>query len=267
VLARFVRRIFVSFDYSRQFFPPHKAVLTGLPIRSQFAASAAAERPEPFCIFVCGGSQGARQINQAVAAMLPALSGCTHRLRFIHQSGDADHAMLLDAYRRCGLQARVSAFIEDMASCYQAAHMVISRAGAATLAELALCGRAAVLVPYPYAANNHQEINARVFADAGAAMMLSARELQPAALAALVMELEGNRQRLSAMEKRARALARPEAARMIVDECCRLAKPRPGTTAAASQSALQAGAREDRSTRNNRPDNQMPVRRQRALYV
>jgi len=267
VLARCVRRIFVSFEYSRQCFPPRRTVLTGLPLRSQFTTAATDMRTEPFCIFVCGGSQGARQINQAVAAMLPQLSGLGGKVRFIHQSGAADYSTVAAAYRQCGLQAQVSVFIDDMASAYRQAHVVISRAGAATLAELALCGRAAILIPYPFAAGNHQEINARIFSDAGAALLLAARELQPGALAGMVLALEHNRQRLSAMEQQAVLLARPVAARIIVDECRRLARPPHGRQAAAWQSSPDDGTHAENAGQAGRRNNLRSDAQQGACHV
>jgi UDP-N-acetylglucosamine--N-acetylmuramyl-(pentapeptide) pyrophosphoryl-undecaprenol N-acetylglucosamine transferase len=141
------------------------------------------------------------------------------RVRIIHQSGSGDEAMLTAVYRKLGFDAQVIPFIDDMIATYGNAHLLISRAGAATLAEIALCGRAAILIPYPFAANNHQEKNARVFAERGAALMIRSPELSGERLAQAILDSEQHRDRLDQMGKQARALAQPQAAQMIVDIC------------------------------------------------
>ncbi len=190
-----------------------------MPLRRQLTERPLPDRDPVFTVAVLGGSQGSHEINRAMATALPYLAPIKNRIRIIHQSGAADAAMLAAAYQKCGFAARVEPFIDDMPSVYGKAHLVISRAGAATLAELAWCGRAAVLIPYPYAANNHQEKNARVFVERGAALMLSSAELTGQRLAQTILDCERHRDQLAQMEENVRTLAHPRAAQMIVDFC------------------------------------------------
>ena len=131
--------------------------------------------------------------------------------------------MLRQQYEKCGFTAEVLPFIDDMASCYRRANLVVCRAGASTLAELALCGKASVLIPYPFAAGNHQEVNARVFADRGACVLLLQKQLSGESLAKLLQELVGSPETCRRLGRQAGTLAQPQAARTIVDACRRLA--------------------------------------------
>ncbi len=219
LLGKIVDKIFISYEESRNFFPPERTMVTGMPLRRQFRERPLPERGEVFTVAVLGGSQGSREINRAMATALSFLAPIKDRIRIIHQSGAEDAAALAAAYRQCGFDARVEPFIDDMLSVYGGAHLIISRAGAATLAEIAWCGRAAILIPYPYAANNHQEKNARVFVDRGAALMLCSTELNGPRLAQAILDCEQHRDRLAQMEAQVRTLAQPQAAQMIVDSC------------------------------------------------
>lgn len=219
LLGKIVDKIFISYAESRNFFPPERTMVTGMPLRRQFRERPLPERGDVFTVAVLGGSQGSREINRAMATALSFLAPIKDRIRIIHQSGAEDAAALAAAYRKCGFDARVEPFIDDMLSVYGGAHLIISRAGAATLAEIAWCGRAAILIPYPYAANNHQEKNARVFVDRGAALMLGSKELNGQRLAQAILDCEQHRDRLAQMEAQVRTLAQPQAAQMIVDSC------------------------------------------------
>ena len=223
ILGRISSRVFVSYEESKKYFASGKTIVAGMPVRRQFSGEAAAREKTPFCICVCGGSQGAHAINEAVLAALPHLAGIKDTIRFLHQAGQADSAMVEESYKKHGFAARVLPFVEDMYAWYRQAHVVISRAGASTLAELALCGKAAVFIPYPFAAGNHQEKNARVFVDGAAGRMLLQKDLSGEALAACIAELEKNRDALQHMEHQALNLAKPKAAETIVEECYRLA--------------------------------------------
>lgn len=223
VLGRIVDTVFVSFEESVRFFPDAKTVVTGLPVRQEFRVGDYSPAASRFCVFVCGGSQGAHAINVAMADALPHLRYCADGMTVLHQTGTADYEMLKQRYAEHGLDARVEPFVQDMAAWYRRAHLVVCRAGASTLAELALCGRPAVLVPYPYAAGNHQELNARVFAQRGACVLLPQRELDGRRLAAVLQDLIADPQRCAAMGRNALALARPRAAADIVDACLRMA--------------------------------------------
>ena len=226
LLAAYADRVFVSYEESSAFFPRKKIVFTGMPLRRTLLDHALPERDSVFTILVLGGSQGSHEINEALAHAVPHLAPLTEQVRIIHQSGAADADLLHETYRKHGMNAQVISFIDDMTAAYGKAHLVISRAGAATLAEIAFCGRAALLIPYPHAANNHQEKNARVLADRGAAQVILSRELTGEKLAQAVVHAAQNPEQLREMEKRARSLAKPQAAREIVDHCCELAARR-----------------------------------------
>jgi UDP-N-acetylglucosamine--N-acetylmuramyl-(pentapeptide) pyrophosphoryl-undecaprenol N-acetylglucosamine transferase len=175
---------------------------------------------------VFGGSQGARQLNEAMLAAAPELARL--RLAIVHQTGEADRARVAEAYEKAGVAAEVIAFERDMPARYRWADLALCRSGAVTVAELALAGLPALLVPYPYAADDHQAANARELAAAGAARLLDARAFGAPALLGELRALLAEPARLGAMGAAAAARARPEAARAIVDECAALSADREG---------------------------------------
>jgi len=221
ILGRLVRRVFLMFEESKRFFSPKKVALSGNPVRrgllTAFAESQAAPHELPR-VFVCGGSLGATKVNEIASEALIALAR-DRKLSVVHQTGAADVDKIRARYAEAGLDAEVHAFIDQMVTQYLAADVVVSRAGATTLAELAIAGKPAVLVPYPFAADNHQELNAREMADAGAAVMYRQVDLTPAILAQTLGELLGDRDRRAQMGSAMKALARPGAAATIVDWC------------------------------------------------
>jgi UDP-N-acetylglucosamine--N-acetylmuramyl-(pentapeptide) pyrophosphoryl-undecaprenol N-acetylglucosamine transferase len=170
-------------------------------------------------ILVVGGSQGARAVSELVAGAAPLLAEAGVDFSLVHQTGSADVERMAERYRTLGLDGRVAAkaFIDDMAAAYAAADLVIARAGALTLAELAIAGKPAILVPLPTAADDHQSKNAGRFAEAGAAMVLDQRKSSAQDLATAVKELARDGQRRIAMSTAMRSLARPRAAQDIVD--------------------------------------------------
>jgi UDP-N-acetylglucosamine--N-acetylmuramyl-(pentapeptide) pyrophosphoryl-undecaprenol N-acetylglucosamine transferase len=223
MLGFFARRIFVTYAESLRFFPARKTVHSGLPLRTlpdSFSESLRDSAVRTVCVL--GGSQGAGEINDAVIEALPLLVGSSMAIRFIHQTGAQDAGRVEAAYRQSGCHAVVAGFFDDMLERLAAADIVIARAGAGTLAELAACGRASILIPYRYAAGDHQRKNALAFVRSGAALLLESHELSGSALAHMVLDLLGNPGRLRDLERQARLLARPRAAQIIVDECCRL---------------------------------------------
>ncbi len=221
VLGRFVDRIFISFDVTRRFFAAKKTVLSGNPIRKALVHPEGQDTAErslhaPPLVFVFGGSQGAVAVNRLFveAAALLASRGCTFRI--LHQTGRADLETTQKAYQDAGITASCTAFIEDMAAAYRSADLVISRAGATTVAELGCMGRAAILIPYPYAADNHQEINAQELGDKGAALVFRQAELSPVLLAQKIEQLLGDLDARARMESAMNALGRANAAETIV---------------------------------------------------
>jgi UDP-N-acetylglucosamine--N-acetylmuramyl-(pentapeptide) pyrophosphoryl-undecaprenol N-acetylglucosamine transferase len=203
-----------------------KAEWTGNPVRRDIAALALpqaryAARGGRLNVLVVGGSLGAQALNDTVPQAL-ALLAEAERPQVTHQSGTRHIDALRAAYARAGVAAELADFIDDMAARYAAADLVICRAGALTIAELAAAGVASLLVPFPHAVDDHQTGNARFLAAAGAAILVPQKELTPEKLAGLLREL--TRDRLAAMAEKARGLARPEATRAVAEVCMGLVK-------------------------------------------
>ncbi len=203
-----------------------KGVWTGNPVRAEIAAlpqpaQRYAAREGRLNVLVVGGSLGAQALNDAVPRALTLLAP-EARPRVTHQSGAAQIDALRAAYAVAGLEAELIDFIDDMAARYAAADLVICRAGALTIAELAAAGVASVLVPFPHAVDDHQTGNARFLAEAGAAILLPQSELAPEKLASLLGEL--TREKLAAMAEQARALAKPDATRAVAQACMEVAR-------------------------------------------
>jgi UDP-N-acetylglucosamine--N-acetylmuramyl-(pentapeptide) pyrophosphoryl-undecaprenol N-acetylglucosamine transferase len=204
-----------------------RAQFVGNPVR---AAIAGLPAPEPryaghdgaLRLLVLGGSLGARALNETVPAALARLPADA-RPAVRHQAGSRTLEIARDHYARHEVTAEVSAFIEDMAEAYAWADLVICRAGALTVAELAAAGLPAVFVPFPHAVDDHQSGNARHLVDAGAARMIRERELTPEALGDVLAELLAGRGVLLDMARRARALGRPDAAARVADICLEVA--------------------------------------------
>jgi len=173
--------------------------------------------PPSFTILVVGGSQGSRAINYLVSTALWLLGQEPGGIRIIHQTGEHDYNEVRKAYQERGLIAEVHAFIDDMPGVLAQADLVISRAGATAVAELAAAGRAALLIPFPGATDQHQLENARAMEKAGAARVIVQSELTPERLAAEIGDLMTNPATLEHMERCARRLARPDAAARIAD--------------------------------------------------
>jgi UDP-N-acetylglucosamine--N-acetylmuramyl-(pentapeptide) pyrophosphoryl-undecaprenol N-acetylglucosamine transferase len=203
-----------------------KAEVVGNPVRADICAlppppERFAARTGPLKLLVVGGSLGAKALNDAVPAAIARLPA-ERRPDVTHQSG-AQHAQSLgEAYRAVGVQAQTVPFIGDMSAAYRDADLVVCRAGALTVAELAAAGVASVLVPFPHAVDDHQTHNARYLAEAGAALLVPQRELTAERLAALLSEL--TRERCLDMAVKARALALPDATERVARACMELAQ-------------------------------------------
>lgn len=223
LLGRMVKKVCITFPDTARYFPAHKVVFTGNPVRKQVIDTLLRPEAVPigndFVVFVFGGSQGARSLNQGMLAALPYLKNLSRPLRVIHQVGaGTNEANVAAAYRHAGVTAEVHPFIQDMGHYYRMADVVVGRSGAGTLSELALVGKPAILVPYPFAADNHQEANAQAYVSAGAARMILDRELDGARLAAELKGLLEDRTSLAAMTTCMKRLATPNAAAAIVEE-------------------------------------------------
>lgn len=214
-LGRWVDRVFTAFPGMETQFPSAKVVLTGNPVRSAIQPFPSAAR-SPFTVFIFGGSQGAVGINSLVIEALPLLGDFREQLRFIHQTGEKDYERVVEGYQKAGFEARIERFIHDMSSAYAQASLVICRAGSSTLAELAIAGRSAVLIPFPFASDQHQEKNARVLADAGAAYLLKQGVAGGLDLARIIRKCVVEPRALDQMESAVRGFQRPTAAEDIV---------------------------------------------------
>ncbi len=228
LLARLADRICVSFEKSTGRFPADRVRVTGNPLREIFYRDMGATRGPgatpaegTFALLITGGSQGARGVNRLVVEALDHLRH-PRSMRFVHQTGPAEKEAVAAAYRTRQLTATVKAFFDDMPRRYAAADLVVCRAGATTVAELAAAGKPAVYIPYPFAADNHQLHNAMAMVEAGAGRVMEESAADGAMLARLVDELMEDRDALARMAARAAAQAHPEAAERIVAECCQL---------------------------------------------
>jgi UDP-N-acetylglucosamine--N-acetylmuramyl-(pentapeptide) pyrophosphoryl-undecaprenol N-acetylglucosamine transferase len=193
-------------------------LVTGNPVRPEFAAIGPSPNAGRLALLVFGGSRGARSINRALVGALPRLAAMTPPPRIVHQTGPEEHEAVARAYAsHPGLAAEVRPFLDDMSQRLAAADLVVCRAGATTLAELAAAGRPAILVPFPFAADDHQRANAEAVRDAGAAVMIEDRDLDGARCAAEIAALAIDRPRRDLMAAAARTLARPDAAERIAD--------------------------------------------------
>jgi len=215
VLKPFTRVAACAYEEARVAFG-RKGVLTGNPVRGGFASLPRKEHREPLALLAFGGSQGSRVLNEALVAALPYLPG-RERLRIVHQTGPAMRDHVEAAYRAAGREAEVVSFLDDMESRFGAADIVLSRSGATTCAELTVAGKAAILVPFARAADDHQRTNARALEAAGAARMLEEKDLSGESLAAAVRALVGEPRRITEMDEASRRLGRPDAAARVAD--------------------------------------------------
>jgi UDP-N-acetylglucosamine--N-acetylmuramyl-(pentapeptide) pyrophosphoryl-undecaprenol N-acetylglucosamine transferase len=221
ILARFVDRVFTSYPESAKFFPGAHVAETGNPVR--WRRLPGVNKSQKFTLLIFGGSLGAHRINIAMVDALRKLTDMSAQLRIIHQTGQADFSLVKSACTALPFEAEVTPFIEKMDEAYAAADLVLCRAGATTVAELTAFGKAAVLVPFPYAIYDHQRTNAQALEQRGAAEMILDQDLTGDILAARIRGLLGSPSRIEAMSAAARLLGRPEAAARIVDECYALA--------------------------------------------
>jgi UDP-N-acetylglucosamine--N-acetylmuramyl-(pentapeptide) pyrophosphoryl-undecaprenol N-acetylglucosamine transferase len=170
-----------------------------------------------FTVFIFGGSAGARSINMAMIEALNYLHDLRGKVQFLHQTGTKDYEHVREAYRKTGFKGTITPFIYQMGEAYAVADIVVSRAGATTLAELTALGKPALLIPYPYAAGQHQELNARKLLEMGAAKMILNRELKGESLAESIRELFKNETLRREMQRISRSVGRPDACAKVVD--------------------------------------------------
>lgn len=228
LVRRMVKRIYLSFADEGHRFAPDKTVISGNPVRDEIIALGGHDkRPlnkDRFTLLILGGSQGAHAINQAMMAALPFLKKekTTQDFKIIHQTGRQDENRLSQAYASAGITADVKAFFTRVAEQYHEADLIICRAGATTVAEITAIGRAAIFIPFPHAADDHQTSNAQALVTAGAAEMIHEKDLTGKLLAQKIIVYVRNRENLSQMADKALTLGRPDAALTIVSDIYKL---------------------------------------------
>ena len=225
VLARFVRAAAVTFEESLAWFGK-RGVVTGNPVRSDFAGLAKKQRGDRTHLLVFGGSQGSRALNNAMIAALPHLAETigAGRLTIAHQTGPREHDAVRDAYAAAGVDADVRPYIDRMVDAFAEADLLLCRAGATTVAEVAVAGKAAIFVPFPQATDDHQRKNAEAFVRAGAGRMLLEHDLTGESVAREILDLGNDPVAIDRMEEASRALARTDAAARAVDLAMSLVK-------------------------------------------
>ena len=236
LLSPLAHLVFVSFAEALPFFDSRKTRVVGTPIRRAFLdlmpsadATPADDSPSHVrgpLLLILGGSQGAHSINRAMTEAFPILSQSHAGLRIIHQTGERDFEEIATAYRaavqKLGssiAEPEIAAFLFDVPQVLKQADLIISRSGATTVAEITACGKPAIFVPFPHAIHGHQERNARVLEQAGAAQVILDHSLSGSMLAQAVSALINNPQRLAEMGRHSRSLGRPEAAEQVVHAC------------------------------------------------
>jgi UDP-N-acetylglucosamine--N-acetylmuramyl-(pentapeptide) pyrophosphoryl-undecaprenol N-acetylglucosamine transferase len=226
LLGRLVNRIYVAFEQTKNKFPGGRVILTGNPVRREILDSRGTAHRARLTVLVFGGSQGAKAINTAFLDALEYLADIRDNIRIIHQTGDADYTTVKETYERKGIKADVYRFIENIAEAYSQADIVICRAGATSIAEITAMGIASILIPYPFAANNHQETNARCLADKGAAIMLKQGEIIGDALAVLIKRFYKSPDELKKIRANAEAFGMPDATTETVENLTKLIRGR-----------------------------------------
>ena len=219
ILGKWVDKVFIAFDQARSYFPAGKCVMSGNPVRKRLRERGPGHKGAKFTILVIGGSRGAHELNQAMIEALDYLHEMRGSLKVIHQTGEKDYPDISAAYQKKGVEAEVYPFISEMERVYASAHLVICRSGALTLAELMMFHKASILIPYPFAANRHQELNARELVSKKAARMIMSSDLNGQLLAREIIDLFQHPAAIEEMEKKAAELSRPDAAKEIVDVC------------------------------------------------
>ncbi|MCC7175116.1 MAG: undecaprenyldiphospho-muramoylpentapeptide beta-N-acetylglucosaminyltransferase [Bryobacterales bacterium] len=214
-MSRFAARSLVSFPQAARWFPADKTELAGLPVREEFYAIPPKPRGGILTLLVTGGSQGSRRLNQAGRESWPLFKASGMKIRVIHQSGPREHAEMASRFAAGGLEGEVVPFIQDMPAAFAGADLIVSRSGAGAVSELAAAGKPSILVPFPFAADEHQLRNAEALAGAGAARVLADAEADGERLFAEVTALSSQAGLLEKMGGAARSLARPGAAAKV----------------------------------------------------
>lgn len=221
VLSRFVKAAAVTFEEAKRYFGD-KSEITGNPVRAEFFDVQPKAVTDRTHIFITGGSQGARAINLAMIGALPLLAEEKERLSITHQTGESDYDKVRATYLELGWKVEVRPFVEKMVDEFAKADLVVTRAGATTVAELAAAGKPALMIPFPFAADDHQRKNAEAVERAGAGRMILQAELTPERLAKELLWLIRDPQQLARMAAAGKELGHPDAAAKVVDLAMRI---------------------------------------------
>ncbi len=223
-MAGRVEKALLAFEEARKYFPPGRTEITGLPVRQEFFDIPAKAPGRVFQVLITGGSRGSRALNRAARESWPMFQRSSLAVRVVVQSGADEHVELAREFNTTGLDGEVIPFIHNMPAAYAAADLVVSRSGAGAVSELAAAGKPSLLVPFPYAADDHQRHNAEAMRNAGAARMWTESDWGGQRLFETVTELAGRPDELARMSEAARRLAKPGAARRAAEllaECGR----------------------------------------------
>jgi len=212
IMGRFAARALVSFPETQRFFPAGRSEITGLPVRCEFFNLGPKPESDHLTILVTGGSRGSRTLNNATRESWPHMRDAPFHVRLIHQTGTDAHEAIAKDFAGAGIDGEVVPFISDMPSAFSQADLIVCRSGAGAVAELAASGKPSILVPFPFAADDHQLRNAEAFAKAGAARLVLDRELTGPRLYEEVSRLAANPAELEQMGAKARTFAHPNAA-------------------------------------------------------
>ena len=234
ILSHFANIIFTSFEESYSYFPQTKTRYVGNPVRrdilslyhemqsSESSRESLSKDKEKFNLFILGGSQGSHQINLVMIKVLDYLSDIRERIEIVHQSGKDDIDLLRDAYHEKGFSCKVTDFIDNIGDVYRESDLVICRGGATTISELLISGRASIIIPYPYAADNHQEMNAGALESKGAAVVMGVGGLREEELALAIKDFFKKPEKIKDMGKKVLEMAKPVATKTIVEDCYNL---------------------------------------------
>jgi UDP-N-acetylglucosamine--N-acetylmuramyl-(pentapeptide) pyrophosphoryl-undecaprenol N-acetylglucosamine transferase len=214
-VARYVKRALINFAETARYFPAGRTEVTGLPVREEFFHLPPRGTAQPFTVLITGGSQGSRTLNDAARAVWPKLRGLGVYL--IHQAGAAHYEKLRPEFEAAGVDGEISAFIQNMPTAYARADLIICRSGAGAVSELAAAGKPSVLIPFPYATDDHQLHNAEQFQQAGAGLLFTDKEWTGDRMLEVIRDLANDPARCKAMGQAARNLAHPGAARRAAD--------------------------------------------------
>lgn len=233
ILGKMADRIYIAFEEARGYFPPLRTVVTGNPLREDIIGRIADKREKrlernggKFTVLVFGGSQGAKAVNAAFLDASEYLTDIWGDLRVIHQTGEQGYDQAEAAYKRKKMKVELHKFIDNMADAYLSADLAVCRAGATSISEITAFGLASILVPYPFAADDHQDANAMSLAARGAAVVIRQDKLTGQSLAGAIRRLYENRKEFNDVSASAKAIGRPRAAEVIADNFLKILNPK-----------------------------------------